>query len=200
MDKALHEYKQLPSDSLSVHFNKYERLLQEFYSYGGQKSDIQSVRLLMSATPCVASNDTLTAVIDAVVVPLTRLGLVNYLKQMEENSTWTSPAIRETNYVSSNSATVKSTHLNSRYKNCRRCTEDHCLGPHKEENCFAKAVNEKKQNAWIARKDAERGTTKNNQSQQSSIAGMRDVYVTSNSTSADFTSLHVSLSHDDTLP
>ncbi|KAG0140690.1 hypothetical protein CROQUDRAFT_12081, partial [Cronartium quercuum f. sp. fusiforme G11] len=53
VDKALHEYKQSASESLTAHVDKFEKLIQEFYSYGGEMSDIQSARLLISTTPTV---------------------------------------------------------------------------------------------------------------------------------------------------
>ncbi|KAG0139780.1 hypothetical protein CROQUDRAFT_54243, partial [Cronartium quercuum f. sp. fusiforme G11] len=135
VDKALHDYKQSASDSLSSHVDKFEKLIQEFFSYGGEMSDVQSARLLMSATPDVDSNDTLTAVIYAVVVPFTRQGLSNYLKQMESNSTWTSPVIQEVNACTANS----------------KCTPTHCMGLHKYRDCFARPGNEKQKAEWIAK-------------------------------------------------
>ncbi|KAG0141416.1 hypothetical protein CROQUDRAFT_9385, partial [Cronartium quercuum f. sp. fusiforme G11] len=159
VDKALHDYKQQPTDSLSVHVDKFERLIQEFYSFGGEMSDIQSARMLMSATPTVDSNETLTAVIYAVVDPLTRLGLATYLKQMEANLTWMSPVLQQasSSAISEISNRVQNNYKSSHINYHRKCTATQCIGPHKVKDCFAKPGNEQRRAKWIAKKEAQRG-------------------------------------------
>lgn len=165
-------------------------------------SDTQSARLLMSAKPTVYSNETLTALVYVVVVPFMRLGLITYLRQMEENLSWTTPAIQQANlcHVRSVETSYNFYSNSSSSRTRRKCTATQCFGPHRPSDCFAKPGNEKRRAEWIARKEQlreQRDEVRANTAQSQptpSIVGMRDIVGSpALYPSNDILSLHVSL-------
>lgn len=150
--KALYSSKIQRLESLSNYLDRFKNLVREFYLYRGQMSDHQSARMLIDSIPTLS--ETTTELIHAQVVPLSRQGVAEYLREYETPQGWMSPAMRE-----ANSADASSHPRVNRGRSKKWCTEDECFGPHPEKECWSRPENSKKKDEYLARRNGEkRGT------------------------------------------
>lgn len=113
-------------------------------------------------------SETTRELIHAQVVPFTRQGVADYLREYETRQGWTSPAMREANAVdlSQNSKGRKSSSQ-------IRCTKEVCQGPHPEEDCWSRPENAKKKEEFLSRKHGDRKTSQ--ASHVSSVRGRKKI-------------------------
>lgn len=105
--------------------------------------------MLIASIPSLSQ--TTTELIHNHVVPLSRQGVCDYLRQYETRQGWISPAMREAKTVSLYGNT------SSRRKNTRvGCTKDVCQGPHPEKDCWSKPENAKKKEDFLSRQNYEK--------------------------------------------
>lgn len=142
--KALHSCKILKSDTLTAYLDKFENIVREYYYYRGQMPDTQTARMLIMSIPTLS--ETTVELIHATVIPLTRKGVSDYLRQYDQRHKWTSSAIREVNGVNASSTS------SSKKTGGPRCSETVCLGPHSERECWAKPENFDKRDRFLARR------------------------------------------------
>lgn len=145
LTKALYACTIHRTDTLSGYLDKFENLIREFYLFRGQLSDQQSARMLIGSIPTLS--ETTTELIHTQVVPLTRQGVCDYLREYETRQGWISPAMKE-----ANAAIVSSGNPPRHSGGKARCTKDHCYGPHPEKECWSKPENAKKKEDFISRK------------------------------------------------
>lgn len=190
--KALYTCSIHRSDSLSSYLDKFENLICEFYLYKGQMSDHQSARMLVDSISSLT--ETTRELIHAQVVPFTRQGVSDYLREYETRQGWSSPAMREANSVDA-SQSSKFKKNSSRV----RCTKENCQGPHPEEDCWARPENAKKKEDFLARRSGDR---KGGQStpQASTVRGRKKISPPSASVAAvteDFSAFSLHASYED---
>lgn len=127
--KALYAIKIQRNDTLSEYLDRFENLIQDFYVFRGQMTDHQSARMLIDSISTLS--ETTTELIHAQVVPLTRQGVADYLREYESCQGWNSQAMREANAAIGNSSqsTRKTTGRG-------RCTKEVCVGPNPEKECW----------------------------------------------------------------
>lgn len=166
--KALYSSKIQRSESLSSYLDRFENLTREFYLYKGQLSDHQSARMLVDSIPSLS--ETTTDLIHMQVVPFTRQGVADYLREYETRQGWMSPAMRE-----ANSADASSHGKMSKGRGKSRCTEDVCLGPHPERDCWSKPENGKKRDEYLAKRQGDRRNTSAATSLASTVKGRKKV-------------------------
>lgn len=143
--KALYACKIQRSESLTSYLDRFENLIREFYLFKGQLSDHQSARMLIDSISTLS--ETTTELIHVQVVPFTRQGVSDYLREYETRQGWMSPAMREANAVEAA--------IPGRFPKTRgrvRCTEDVCVGPHPERDCWSKPENSKKKEEYLAKR------------------------------------------------
>ena len=143
--KALYACAIGRNDTLSAYLDKFENLIREFYLYKGQMSDHQSARMLVDSISSLS--ETTRELIHAQVVPFSRQGVSDYLREYETRQGWVSPAMREANAVDgSNSSRPKKSQSRT------YCTREICHGPHPPEECWSKPENSKKKEDYLARR------------------------------------------------
>lgn len=166
--KALYACKIQRSDSLSAYLDRFENLIREFFLYKGQMSDTQSARMLIDSIHTLS--ETTSELIHAQVVPLTRQGVADYLREYENRQGWMSPAMREANSADASSSNRA---RKSGYKG--RCTEDVCNGPHPERECWSKPENANKKEEFLARRQAENRSNNSSSAAASTIKGRKKI-------------------------
>lgn len=139
-------------DSLSAYLDRFENLIQEFFLYKGLMSDQQSAHMLIDSIPTLS--ETTTELIHAQVVPLTRQGVADYLREYETLQGWTSPAMRE-----ANSAEASTSERVKKGTSRSRCTEDTCYGPHLARECWSKPEKSHNRDDYLARRNGDRKQT-----------------------------------------
>lgn len=155
-------------------------------------SDHQLARMLVDSISSLT--ETTRELIHAQVVPFTRQGVSDYLREYETRQGWSSPAMREANSVDA-SQSSKFKKNSSRV----RCTKENCQGPHPEEDCWARPENAKKKEDFLARRSGDR---KGGQStpQASTVRGRKKISPPSASVAAvteDFSAFSLHASYED---
>lgn len=145
LTKALYAATINRSESLSSYLDRFENIIREFFLIKGQISDQQSARMLMYSISSLS--ETTTELIHAQVNPLTRQGVLDYLRDYETRQGWTSPAMRE-----ANAASGTSSNPSKRTPGKACCSKDVCYRPHPEKECWSKPENTKKKEDFLARR------------------------------------------------
>lgn len=190
ISKVLNSINIQRSDSLSVYLDKFESLFVEFVRYGGKMDDGQSaLRLLDSIT---SISEVTVELIHRTVIPLTRRGVSDYLRDYDTRHNFSTEAIREANGITASA--------NGVYKTNRKvlCTESVCNGPHPPERCWSKPSNFKERDSYLARRKANQNGGSNQAARTTSssagVKGMKKVNLPSASAISNepFCSLHIS--------
>lgn len=166
--RALYACKIQQLESLSAYLDRYENLVREFFMYRGQLSDHQRARMLIDSISTLSG--TTTELIHAQVVPLTRQGVADYLREYETRQGWTSPAMREAN---SADASSHGKHTQNKYRG--RCSEDECIGPHPDKDFWAKPENARITEEYLARRQGDQKINSSSASTASTVKGRKKI-------------------------
>lgn len=134
IDETLHSLKITSGDTIVSHMDKFNNLMLDYYMYRGKMTDVQSARLLIKTMSGRLSETTLELIYQT-VKPLTRRGVLEYLKEYEaRNGGFSTASTREANLtIAAASSALQSTSRSIRVK----CTKEKCVGVHHSpDQCF----------------------------------------------------------------
>lgn len=134
IDETLHSLKITSGDTIVSHMDKFNNLMLVYYMYRGKMTDVQSARLLIKTMSGRLSETTLELIYQT-VKPLTRRGVLEYLKEYEaRNGGFSTASTREANLtIAAASSALQSTSRSIRVK----CTKEKCVGVHHSpDQCF----------------------------------------------------------------
>lgn len=147
VSKLFHELKQPRGDSVTTYIDTFETVRAEFLKFGGAMDDSQTARLFIGSLK--PGYEVTVAIIYRTVIPLTFDKVASIFKESDsEAGLSASPAIQAclANQSSHQPSSSQKPGPSRRY----RCSEEECLGPHDESECFAKPVNAHKKEKWLA--------------------------------------------------